>query len=203
MTPGPTDRAFLVGTTGSGKTTLARHLLQSRQYVVVYDAKHTLNWPGYKRITRLRDVVKQDPRGVPRIIYRPEVREYRDPVVRDWFFRWIFQRKNCTVYVDELYLIMDDGGMFPYFYHACVAQGRERKIEVWSATQRPFRIPIVIMSESEHFFIFRLQDRDSRHRMEEVSGLDEERVATLPKRHFYYAPVGEPARGPLTLKIGR
>lgn len=203
LTPHPTNRAVFVGQTGSGKTTLAQYLLESRRFVVVYDAKGQIRWPGYKRFTKCKDVTRADPHATPRILYAPNVSEFRDPRIRDIFFRWVFLRKNCTVYVDELYLIMDEGGLFPHFYHACVAQGRERGVEVWSATQRPFRIPIVILSESEHFYVFRLQDRDSRKRMEEVSGIDEETIATLPKRQFYYAAIGEQPRGPLTLTIRR
>lgn len=169
--------------------------------MVVYDAKRTLDWPGYKRFERLRKLVAANPLQHPHVIYRPHVREFGDPFVHNAFFKWVFERRNCTVYVDELYLIMREGGIFPYFYHACVAQGRERRIEVWSATQRPFRIPVVILSESEHFFIFRLQDHDSRKRMEEVSGLDEEVIATLPKRQFYYVPVGSGPQGPLKLRL--
>lgn len=201
LVPAITDRAFFVGTTGSGKTTLARHLLAHRSHVAVLDLKRTLRWDGYRRVDRLRDAVRADPRATPRITYAPRVQEFGDWGLLNGFFRWCFERRHTTVYVDELLLIMDAGGQFPWWYQACVAQGRERGVEVWSATQRPHRVPIVALSESEHYYVFRMAVREDRARIEGVTGLDEEAVALLRKRQFYHVPVGDPPRGPLALAL--
>jgi hypothetical protein len=200
LLPSLTDRAFFVGTTGSGKTTLAQTLLMLRPYVVVLDSKRTIQWGGYHRVERLRDAVDLN---ASRIIYAPQVREFGDRGLLEGFFRWVFERRNTTVYVDELLLIMDSGGQFPWWYQACVAQGRERGVEVWSATQRPHRIPIVALSESEHYYVFRMAVREDRARIEGMTGLDEEAIALLRKRQFYHVPVGDPPRGPLMLALDK
>jgi DNA helicase HerA-like ATPase len=93
------DRVLFVGTTGSGKTTLARVLLSSRAFVVVLDVKGTLNWPGYRMVRRLRDLARIDADKSRRIIYRPH---YTELNAIDPFFRWILERGNTTLYVDEL-----------------------------------------------------------------------------------------------------
>lgn len=100
----PTGRGVLVGMTGSGKTTLARTLLQPFQYVAIYDAKGTIYWPGYERVTTLREVTRAKSY---RICYSPMHSELRDESYIDGFFEWCYQRQNTFVYVDEVYAVTD------------------------------------------------------------------------------------------------
>jgi hypothetical protein len=60
---------------------------------------------------------------------------------------------------------------------------------------------MVALSESEHYYVFRMAVREDRARVQGVTGLDEEAIALLRKRAFYYVPVGESPRGPLTLNL--
>lgn len=202
LLPEATDRALFVGQTGSGKTTLAKALLQSREYVVVHDGKGTLDWRGYHRVEKLRDLMRLDAKKYPRIIYRPEAAELRDFEATDHFFRWVYLRRNTLLYVDEAYAVSAYfWGRVPPHYHACITRGRERGVPVWSATQRPSGVPLVILSESESAYIFRLQVRDDRARIESLYGIAEEQIARLTKWRFYHARAGEETKGPLILKL--
>jgi hypothetical protein len=206
LVPQPTDRACLVGQTGSGKTTLARFLLQYRPFVVVHDGKGTIEWPGYRRFVHLKAMVATvdaNPRNYPRVIYRPTVEEMRNPALVDGFFRWVYLRKNCTLYVDETFSVVEAfQGVTPPGYQACITRGREKRVEVWSSTQRPYRIPLIVLTESEHYYVFRLQGLEDRLRMRGVSGLSEEAIAGLSKRLFYHVSM-DGHQGPLTLKINK
>jgi hypothetical protein len=187
ITPGRTDRAVFVGQTGSGKTTLAEKLCETRRFVVALDPKGLLKWGGYRRYTTLDRVIQVKALEAPRIIYAPSYEELTDEETMDTFFRWVYERGNCTVYVDELYAITR-GDSYPWNLGACYTRGRERNVEIWGATQRPARVPQIVFSESEHVYCFRLRMPQDRERVEQMTGISEDRIAALQKRHFIYAP---------------
>lgn len=206
LTPPRNDRVLLSGQTGSGKSTLARVLLQSREYVVICDAKRQIKWPGYQVFTdlqRLRDV---DPVKVKKIIYKPsfaalnEWQEQGNDSEINRFFQWVYERQNTTLYVDELALV-SKGNIAPFYYGACMMQGRELDIEVISGTQRPTGIPQVVISEAEHVYVFKLKLDQDRDRIERVAGIPQGLIARLQKREFLYAPQDGEIVGPIRLEL--
>lgn len=200
LLPGPTDRAVFFGQTGSGKTTLARHMLESRDFVVVIDGKGLINWTDYQLYQNLDAAMKSSDRRYPAKIWRPSHEALRDPEALDKFFEWIYRRGNTTVYIDEVYTVTE-GEQIPPFYHACLTRGREHKVETWSATQRPMRIPQVVMSEAEHAYLFRLAMEQDRKKVASMCAIDPYQLQRLPKYQFFYAPQDGEVMGPLRLKM--
>ncbi len=200
--PARGDRVGIFGQTGSGKTTLARAILQERDFVVVCDPKRKIDWPGYV-VLNFSQLLSIDPAKVRRIIYKPTFADINDKkgAVIDSFFRWVFERENTTLYVDELSMI-SRGDDFPFHYGACLTQGRELGIEVISGSQRPTWIPQIAMSEAEHIYCFKLKMFMDRQRIERLTSIPEEKIAQLSKRDFLYAPQDGDVVGPLRLQIG-
>ena len=215
---GQNDRAILIGATGCGKTLLARFLVEdsAKPFSVVYDAKGLISspalqkpqdrWVGHKVYTNFDDLIEAQQERLseePRVIYRPPIEEERDYRAQDEFFNWIYDRWHTRLYVDEAYSIL--GGTNPSQYlQACLSRGRERGISTVISTQRPARIPIITMSESEHIFVFRLNAATDRARAAELIDVDayEFHPVNLKDFQFYYfnARVGQ-ASGKLTLDI--
>lgn len=199
LVPGPGERAVFVGQTGSGKTTLAEHLLTSRRFVVVLDAKGQLRWPDYQVCTSFEKLTKAN---APKLIYRPSWIELQDAGEIEAFFTWVYVRRHCTCYVDELFAVTK-GDVYPPHYGACLTRGRELGIEMWSATQRPMRVPQVALSESEHYYAFKLKLSQDRERIEQNTGISAEAIAALPKQSFIYSRQDSDPIGPLKLDLGR
>ena len=215
---GKNDRAILIGATGCGKTLLVRFLMNdpAKPYSVVYDTKGLISspmlqkpqdrWLDYKVYTNFDMLIESQKKRLeeePRVIYRPPVEEERDYRAQDEFFEWIYDRWYTRVYVDEAYSIL--GGTNPSQYlQACLSRGRERGISTVISTQRPARIPVITMSESEHIFVFRLNAATDRARAAELIDVDarEFHPANLKDYQFFYfnARAGQ-ASGKLTLDI--
>lgn len=198
---GRNDRGILIGATGCGKTTLARYLIEDddKRYSVVYDAKASDavgEWAGIRPIdTPRKKVVRTQALYTeleelpyakePRIIYRPPYTEERDPYRQDKFFEWVYWHYRRRLYVDEAYALL--GGTNPSFHlQACITRGRERGISTLIATQRPKRIPLISMSEAEHYYIFRTQMPEDKERITELTGITFEQQIDLELYEFYY-----------------
>src|SRR6266516_4899548 len=162
LMPGLTDRAAFVGQTGSGKTTLAEHICRLRPFVVVLDSKGTVEWKGYQLHRRLETLVQST---APKLVYRPVYDELSSDETVDLFFNWIYQRKNTTLYVDEIYSVAH-GDVYPPHYGACLTRGREVGVVVYTATQRPAFVPQIMFSEAEHVYCFYLKMPRDRERVE-------------------------------------
>lgn len=97
----------------------------------------------------------------------------------------IYEAGNVTVYIDELYAIVDPGSKPTPEFNALYTRGREFGIGVWASTQRPVFVPLVAISESEVFFMFRLTLDEDRKRM--AAFMTPRVVATIKDLHgFHY-----------------
>lgn len=185
---GRDDRATIIGATGTGKTTLARFLIEdkNKKCSVVYDNKPSdaiALWRStqtvYQNFDSFADADEE------RLIYRPPVAETLDIELQDRFFAEIYRRKFTRLYIDEASALK--GGVNPsYHLQACLCRGRERGIGVITGTQRPHRVPLILMSEAEHFYIFRLNMMQDRYRVFEMTGITVDEQTDMPQFSFFY-----------------
>ena len=168
------ERVALVGKTGSGKTTMARLLTQSLTRFVVFDPKGTIGlaaeeW-NVEPWSRSGVQQLQRPKGKARLVV-PGPGPDDDPFGY-WipFLRLLFELGNLTLYIDEMYAVNRPGTFPSAELMALYTRGRELGIGVYAATQRPTLVPLVMLSECEWLFTFRLLLEQDRKRMAEICG---------------------------------
>jgi hypothetical protein len=160
---GTADRVGIFGRTGSGKTTLVRHVLLPRvARFAVLDPKHEFVFPGAK-IRRKHDA-RPD-----RVIYRaPEFGAAEMPWYDDVVLKILAEGKRLIV-VDEAYFVTKANPTSPGMARA-MRTGRSRGTGVWLLTQSPTRVPHEMLSQTEHLFIFHLQHVGDQERIVQLVG---------------------------------
>lgn len=155
------DRVSFLGPSGSGKTLVAKALLAAQRNAIVVDTKRTEDWRDVGETLGSRDIYRV--RG-GRFVYRVDPDFLVDKAEAERFFRWCLASGNRVVYVDEQLDIPTSPGE-----KILATQGRAAGVGLWIATQRPHGVPLYLLSEANHQFIFRLRLKRDRERIEETT----------------------------------
>lgn len=177
------ERVITTGKTGSGKTFLMSYMTKTLNRLVVLDGKGTLNqWSlePWSREGERRLKAGEPVRLRAMVPYKAEPGPYWDKILEA-----CFDAGNVTIYIDELYAIVPPNQQASNILWACYTRGREFGVGVWACTQRPTWIPLVALSESEHYFMFRLSLDEDRRRMAAFMGSDVLKPIT-DEHGFYY-----------------
>lgn len=173
------DRVFLCGMTGSGKTFWAMHMLAALPRLIVVDSKHSdeiAKWDwrdGDKNSVRLLE------RG--RAV---RVRVHDDGEALDWMGR-AYHAGGTVVYIDEVVLLVPQGTRSPIELQQIWRAGRERGVGGWVATQRPSWLPRELLSEAEWSVMFRLKLEDDRKTMAKDGGLGDVALQPITDEHGF------------------
>lgn len=136
------------------------------------DPKRRNAFDGWAMIDGQRAAERRWPREFARLIARPGMleseREWMDALCRRAYYTG-----SCAVAVDELAGIATESRPLPYL-DELLRRGRDPgpqgPITTLVATQRPRRIPLAVLSEAEHLFVFDLNVPDDRAFMRELVG---------------------------------
>lgn len=191
------EHVTLIGPTGQGKTTLARHILPRRDYVVNFVTKKKdkligeFKQDGFKVLKEWEGVPYQ---SIPKVLLQPpflkteprEAAQYRE------FSKALdraFDEQCWTVYLDEVLYITSDLGLerkVKRLWH----QGRSLKVSVVAGTQRPAMVPLLAYSQATHLFFWRNTDENDTKRLGGLGGASNkvirEIVASLRKHEVLY-----------------
>lgn len=190
------EHVFVAGKTGSGKTWTMERYLAGEKHVVMLDSKaDTLMriaegkplWHGVDddKIDVCESLDALNYATKEKIIYIPSSGELLDPAAHEKFFRWIYNRMNCIVWIDELTSVCPTPYKMPLALQDIYARGRSRNTTAWALTQRPVGVPGMCISQSTHVFGFALNKESDRKRLVDDTGMTEfyERP---PKHAFWY-----------------
>lgn len=167
--PTKTERVLILGSTGSGKTTMGVWLLSlanfnTMPYVIVdYKRDGLLNSIDGRREIGLNEIPKKP--GLYHLKPNPVV---DDDKIEEWLFG-VWKKRNIGLYIDEaLRIPTRKTGAF----EAILTQGRSLHIPVISLTQRPVDLTRYAFSEANHVIAFRLTDKRDRKSVSEYVPID-------------------------------
>lgn len=193
------EHITIVGTTGSGKTLLARELLKFRDFVAVLGTKR--NDPElYGPFENLGYEITEDFDATPeahesRIIFRPRLStpdqkglDRQRQAFEAMLFE-VFEAGRWTLYADEIWYLTNRLKLAPIFETFWTA-GRTEHISVVASTQLPVSIPLLAFDQATHLFLFKNSDRYRINRMAEFTGSDIDLaryvIPRLPLHEFLY-----------------
>jgi DNA helicase HerA-like ATPase len=201
LAPSPVQRMMIVGTTGSGKSVLERHLLKLYSRSIVIDPKLTLgsgergggHLPGYELARTPRELERMAGRH-PHTQYRPEMR-YQNPGDFERVFDWIYRRGSTMLAVDEVFDVHHHNRA-PISLRRILTSGRELGIGFIGCTQRPRGIDRRLMTEAEIWAVFHLRDEDDRRFLRPRIGM-----GRLPSYGFWWSKDVEPFAEPVVKRL--
>jgi len=188
------EHVTLIGTTGSGKTTLAQQILGARQYIVIFGVKG--------RDSSMDKFLRLGFQRIPNWHYNeisnylvlwPQIRGYGHVGKQRETFAdaidAIFRQGGWCVVLDEVSYLSDTLSMDRQLKFL-LQQGRSSGISVVGMTQRPAFIPLAFYDQASHLFVWRDNDRRNRQRVGELAGnasaVVQREIADLRRREVLY-----------------
>lgn len=197
------DRVLGAGQSGSGKTCVLIELVRRLPSYVIADPKHSealsALFDEAAVINKAADLPLAYEKGRLKVIYRP-IGLTQDELYADFNTLCDYLREvgNTTLILDEA-MRVTTSSYIPPSLDILIREGREvMKVGVWAFSQRPIEIHPHLMSEAQHFFIFKLTLDQDIKKVERggVGPLVKEAATLKPLEYIYHSMLtGETSRG--------
>lgn len=176
----PDERAAAIGQSGSGKTFLSLRLIHRvilrNGNLALIDPKRLLEIPktwDIKVYDNADKILREKPK---QFCYRPKPADLRNFDAYDKVYRYCYNLGNIFVYSDDMVGIVHRS-KWPDYLQICYQMGRQKKVAMLSAFQRPAHVPLFLMSEASKFYVFRLTMNSDIKRVHEFcNGYDPQRL---------------------------
>jgi hypothetical protein len=183
--PDDSQRAVVIGRTGSGKTQFGVWLLSLASYDVmpwiIFDFK------GDDLIKKIRpqeiSIHDAPPLKAGLYVVRPIPKV--DEIAVEKFLWQVWRNGNTGLYFDEGYMVAKSEA-----YGAIMTQGRSLRIPAITLTQRPVFANPFTFSESDFFAIFQLNKKDDNKKVSEYT-LDFDFREKMPRFQSRWFDVGQ------------
>lgn len=166
------EHVTLIGTTGSGKTTLVKMFIGAMPWVAVVGVKardetmQEFMAHGYRRIKTWAPIDDY-------VAFWPDLKSLDDLNAHRRHYldclNGVFRSGGWCLFLDEISFLSDMLNLEKPL-RMLLNQGRSSGITVISATQRPAFIPVACYDQASHLFIWKDNDRRNIRRVAELTG---------------------------------
>lgn len=147
------EHGIIIGQTRTGKSYLAREcLIPHTGNLAIIDPKRKFDYPGVEIFTNADQILRKKPK---RFIYRPHPDDLTNYEAYNKVYRYVYDCGNFFLYTDEIIAVLR-GQTPPHYFSVCYQMGASEGIIMLSVTQRPSRIPAVMISEAAKIYCFTL-----------------------------------------------
>jgi hypothetical protein len=194
------EHVFISGATGSGKTTLARSILERRGHVLAFalkvkDDTITKDYAGWSVVGSMKEI---EP-WMNRVVLWPKLKRgggtellaHQANVVQSAFDH-LFKARGWCLFIDELnYMCKFMGVQKPI--ESLHYIGRSSGISLVTAAQRPAYVPLAVLSNASHAYVGRTKLATDLKRMGDFGDVDPKAtsrtIQSLESKHdFLYMP---------------
>lgn len=186
--PDDTQRSFICGMTGSGKTMAAVWQLSLRSYDkmpwTIIDFKYDTTIAKIERAIEIR-LDKPPPTKPGLYIVHPRPDQHEE--LQGWLWK-VWEKGRHGLLIDEGYMVGGQGKKSPA-YDAILTQGRSKRIPCITLTQRPVWLPRFVISEANFYQVFYL---NSDSDLEKVAEFVPKKIKEpLPEYYSYWYDVSK------------
>lgn len=166
------DRLFICGKTGSGKSFLARRIFEAvLPPRLVIDPKNDPAATGGGFADGRQAVTFSDPGRIPTAeVLRFVPRDPMDLDAYDRLYTGLFEIPHMFVWCDEISVVAPSTSITPGV-RRYVMQGRVRGLGHMALNQQPTWVDRMILANSEHVMVFRVHQPDHVRALAEPMGL--------------------------------
>jgi len=181
------EHIVFCGTTGSGKTFLAKRMLENYPRVFLFDTQNSLMLKDSTKITTPHNLRKKL-KAFDRIRYVPDL-EYRNKSDYNKVIKELFNSpysQNRVIYIDEIFHL-GYGMSFPDWLSRGISTARQKKISLWTSSQRPMNIPMAILTESRRIYLFYLSYADDLKKIAKFTREEKEFMEAIKNLGYDYS----------------
>lgn len=172
------DRVFVVGATGTGKSTLARRVFETvsgpRLVIDPADSSLTSGLPGVATARGTGEAGEVPGMLASAFAQASTVRfvpgDPTSPDEYDAAYRWCFDRFPRYVWTDEAGIALPASGCPPNASRYLV-QGRKRQLGHLACHTRPRDVTRDLIAQAQHVFIFDLPNPDDIEHVAKIAGI--------------------------------